>query len=82
MPEPSDSFGQFRQQQVDGTLRIARGALSGCNPFADLANCRISIQRRYQLVGQQGKTIYVLQTAPSAGTQPSAEWRLVALTEL
>jgi Bacterial Ig domain len=81
-PEPTSSVKRYWRPSPDGRLDMAGGARQ-CNPFAS-ANCVITQQRYWTVVGRSGKTLWVIEEGPyfiNPDTTVQPSFRLVAFTD-
>ena len=80
-PEPAGVFNRHWRRLADGRLDMVSSSPNACNPFAGVAGCRVSAQRYWSVLGQQGKTLYVMEAGPSTPNVAINSWRFVALTD-
>lgn len=81
LPESSAVFNRQWRRLADGRLDMVSVTPSGCNPWVGAANCRITSQRYWNVVGQKGSTLWVMEAGPEAGVTPITSFRFVAMTE-
>jgi hypothetical protein len=81
-PQPTSSVKRYWRQLPDGRLDMA-GGVRQCNPFAS-ADCVITQQRYWTVVGRSGKTLWVIEEGPyfiDPGAPVEPSFRLVAFTD-
>jgi surface antigen len=80
--ETAAVFNRVWRPLSDGSLELVSVSTAGCNPWVGVATCRITSQRYWTFVGQQGKTRFAMETGPGPATAPITSWRFVAFTEV
>ena len=80
-PETNPVFNRQWRRLADGRLDMVSVTPSGCNPWVGAANCRVTVQRYWNVVGQRGTTLFVMEAGPESAAAPISSWRFVAMTE-
>ena len=80
--ETGPVFNRAWRRLPDGRLDMVSVTPSGCNPWIGAANCRVTLQRYWNVVGRSGPTLFVMEAGPENAASPITSWRFVALTEV
>jgi hypothetical protein len=79
--ETTATFNRYWRRLADGRLELVTGRPGNCNPLISISTCTLNTQRFWTLLGQQGKTLFVMEQGPGFPPAAIESWRFIALTE-